>query len=92
VPVPVAAARRLGLGAVTALLAPSDFPGSSADASAASAAVSAAAAANIHRRVRLILASVASRASTAGAGFRPAPAVLSERPMVAMLAKTISFH
>src|SRR5205823_14661552 len=48
--------------------APSDFPGTSADASPASAAVSAAAPASIHRRVREIRASAASRRSAAELG------------------------
>lgn len=48
--------------------APNDFPGSSAEASAANPAVSAATPAIIHRRVRLIRASAASRVSAASAG------------------------
>jgi hypothetical protein len=52
--------------------APNDLPGSSTDASAAKAAVSAAAPASIHRRVRLIRVSAASRAWTAEAGLAPA--------------------
>jgi hypothetical protein len=72
---------RLELGAVVAVFAPSDFPGSSADASAASAAVSAAAPAITHRRVQLILASAASRAIAASAGFCP-PADVWSRAIV----------
>jgi hypothetical protein len=43
------------------VFAPSDLPGTSAEASPASAAVRAAAPASIHRRVREIRASAASR-------------------------------
>jgi hypothetical protein len=50
-------------------LAPNDLPGTSADASPANAAVSAAAPASIHRRVREIRASAASRWSAAELGL-----------------------
>jgi hypothetical protein len=76
-------------GDAVACLAPNDFPGSSAEASAANAAVSAAAPAIIHRRVRLILVSAASRARTAGAGLCPPAGIFWSRPMVAIFAKAI---
>jgi hypothetical protein len=55
----------VGVAATVRGLAPSDFPGTSADASAASAAVRAAAPASIHRRVVDIRVRAASRSSAA---------------------------
>ena len=62
--------------------APSDLPGTSAEASPASAAVSAAAPASIHRRVREIRASAASRCSAAELGL-----LLVSRAIARILAK-----
>jgi hypothetical protein len=61
-----------GVAATVRGFAPSDLPGTSADASAASAAVKAAAPASIHLRVVEIRPSAASRSSAAIA--------LSDRP------------
>jgi hypothetical protein len=60
-----------GRGATTADrdFAPSDLPGTSADARPARAAVNAATPASIHRRVREIRASAASRRSAAELGL-----------------------